>query len=87
MTLELRSGLARIQGAAPAPSEEIGLLRRRAFVERGVAMIELSDVVDPWTKQAVINEARRQLERKAEVTVPAPAAPAPATAPRRRPRR
>jgi hypothetical protein len=64
MSLGLKTGLARVQAAAAASPEEIGLMRRRAFVEHGVAMIHLSDVVDPWTKQAVINEARRQLETK-----------------------
>ena len=40
-------------------------------------MIHLAHVRDPWTKQAVINEARRQLETK----------DAAGDAPRRRPRR
>jgi len=80
MTLGLKSGLARVQAATPGTPEEIGLLRRRALVEHGVAMIHLSDVRDPWTKQAVINEARRQLETKL--------APAPeSSSPRRRGRR
>ncbi len=66
MSLSLKSGLARAQAASAGTPEEIGVLRRRAFVEHGVAMIHLSDVLDPWTKQAVINEARRQLEQKSE---------------------
>jgi hypothetical protein len=66
MSVGPRGSLA---GVVPAPAgspEEIGRLRRRAFVEHGVAMIHLAEVQDPWTKQAVINEARRQLEHKAE---------------------
>ncbi|MBM3550049.1 MAG: hypothetical protein FJX54_24185 [Alphaproteobacteria bacterium] len=64
MSSGLKTGLARVQAASAASPEEIGTLRRRAFVEHGVATIHLSDVADPWTRQAVINEARRQLESK-----------------------
>ena len=78
MSLSLKGSLARAQATSAGTPEEIGVLRRRAFVEHGVAMIHLSDVLDPWTKQAVINEARRQLEQKSE--------PADSSA-RRRPRR
>jgi hypothetical protein len=62
MSLGLRTSLERHAPSAPSTPQEIGAMRRRAFVEHGVAMIRLSDVVDPWTKQAVINEARRQLD-------------------------
>jgi hypothetical protein len=79
MSLGLKTGLSRVQAASAATPDEIGALRRRAFVEHGVAMIHLSDVLDPWTKQAVINEARRQLEQKS--------AAEPAAVPRRRSRR
>jgi hypothetical protein len=79
MSLSIKSSLAGSVGASAGSPEEIGALRRRAFVEHGVAMIHLSDVVDPWTKQAVINEARRQLD-----TAPATAAVPPT---RRRSRR
>lgn len=78
MSLSLKGSLAKAQAASAGTPQEIGALRRRAFVEHGVAMIHLSDVLDPWTKQAVINEARRQLEQKHEQA---------AEAPRRRPRR
>jgi hypothetical protein len=80
MSLGLKTGLSRVQAASAASPDEIGALRRRAFVEHGVAMIHLSDVLDPWTKQAVINEARRQLEQKS-------AGEAPDSTPRRRGRR
>ncbi len=66
MSSSFKGSLASAQPASAGTPEEIGVLRRRAFVEHGVAMIHLSDVLDPWTKQAVINEARRQLERKIE---------------------
>lgn len=62
----LKGSLARATGPSAGTHQEIGALRRRAFVEHGVAMIHLAEVADPWTKQAVINEARRQLEQKAE---------------------
>lgn len=62
MSLGLKTSLERHAPSAPSTPQEIGAMRRRAFVEHGVAMIRLSDVVDPWTKQAVINEARRQLD-------------------------
>lgn len=68
----LKGSLARATGPSPGTPEEIGVLRRRAFVEHGVAMIHLAEVADPWTKQAVINEARRQLERKADAAEPMP---------------
>ena len=55
----LKGSLARASGTSAGTPEEIGALRRRAFVEHGVAMIHLAEVADPWTKQAVINEARR----------------------------
>lgn len=73
----LKGSLARATGPSAGTPAEIGALRRRAFVEHGVAMIHLAEVADPWTKQAVINEARRQLEQKAEAGAPT----------RRRPRR
>lgn len=81
MSLGFKTSLGRAQPASPGTPEEIGALRRRAFIEHGVAMIHLSDVLDPWTKQAVINEARRQLDHKAEPGM------APAGAPRRGTRR
>ena len=68
----LKGSLARATGPSAGTPEEIGVLRRRAFVEHGVAMIHLAEVADPWTKQAVINEARRQLERKVEPVADAP---------------
>ncbi len=55
----LKGSLARATGPSAGTHQEIGALRRRAFVEHGVAMIHLAEVADPWTKQAVINEARR----------------------------
>lgn len=46
----------------PATSpEELKALRRKAFIEQGVVTIRLADVPDAWTKQAILNEARRQL--------------------------
>ena len=72
MSLSLKTSLGRARPASAGTPEEIGALRRRAFVEHGVAMIHLSDVLDPWTKHAVINEARRQLERKVEPIADAP---------------
>lgn len=43
---------------------EMNEMRRRAFTERGIAIITLMDIADPWTKQAVINETRRQIDLK-----------------------
>lgn len=51
-----------IKQAEPTSPEELREMRRRAFVENGIAHICLADVKEPWTKQAIINEARRQLD-------------------------
>ncbi len=37
---------------------------KRQALARGVAVVVLEDVRDDWTRQAVINEARRQAEAK-----------------------
>lgn len=34
----------------------------RRALERGVAVVVVEDVRDDWTRQAVVNEARRQAE-------------------------
>lgn len=36
----------------------------RRALERGIAVVVVEDVRDDWTRQAVINEARRQAEAK-----------------------
>ena len=70
MSIGLKSSLARAGRRRAGTPEEVGALRRRAFVEHGVAMIHLAQVADPWTKQAVINEARRQLDVAASAAAP-----------------
>ena len=34
---------------------------RRQALDRGVAVVVIEDVRDDWTRQAIINEARRQI--------------------------
>jgi hypothetical protein len=35
-------------------------MRRRAWHEQGIAALPVSDITDPWLRQAITNEATRR---------------------------
>ena len=58
------SYLASRTPGTPTPEPEMHRLRILALEQQGVATLKLADILDPWTKQAVLNEAGRQLGRR-----------------------
>lgn len=53
--------IGRLQPREATSPDELKALRRKAFIEQGVVTIRLAEVPDAWTKQAILNEARRQM--------------------------
>ena len=45
---------------SPTTAMEIDAMRRRAWHEHGVAALAITDITDPWLRQAVANEATRR---------------------------
>jgi len=46
--------------------QELDSMRRRAWQEHGIASIAVGEILDPWLRQAITNEAvRRWGPRKA----------------------
>jgi hypothetical protein len=54
-----RSCLARIAPETSTTPEQVDAMRRRAWLQQGVAVLPLDAIRDDWTRQAVINEAIR----------------------------
>lgn len=50
----------------PPRDERMPVGLRRQALERGVAVVVIEDCRDDWTRQAVVNEARRQIEEGRE---------------------
>ena len=53
-----RCSLDRTCSATTAP--EMDSMRRRAWHEQGIAALPVSDITDPWLRQAITNEATRR---------------------------
>ena len=53
-----RSSLDRSDAAPHTGS--LDLLRQRAWLPQGVAALAITDITDPWLRQAIINEATRR---------------------------
>ncbi len=56
----VRSTLARFIARAPRSTEEIEALRRRAWIEQGVVVLEPDELADDWLRQALTNEAAKR---------------------------
>lgn len=61
-----RSSLARVTPSGPTSAEEIAKMRRKAWQHQGVVMLRPEDVLDPWARQAIINEAIRLYGKRAD---------------------
>jgi len=55
------TSLARHIPDADLTPEQIKALARRAWLERGVALLVVKDITDPFARQAVRNEVEKQL--------------------------
>lgn len=60
-----RSSLARVTPSGHTSTEEIAQMRRKAWHHQGVVMLRPEDVLDPWARQAIINEAVRLYGKRA----------------------
>lgn len=58
-----RSSLAR--GRSPINEAELQSMRAAAWHRHGVAAIPVDDIIDPWLRQAITNEANRRWGRRA----------------------
>lgn len=61
-----RSCLARLQPSRPATENDLYAMRRAAWRKQGVAVLRPEDIRDPWTRQAVVNEATRLYGQRKE---------------------
>ena len=61
-----RSPLARLLPEPATSAETLDALRRRAWIEMGVAVLRPDEIADAWTRQAVVNEANKRFGRRAE---------------------
>ena len=57
-----RSSLDR--GQSPTTLGELDAMRTRAWQEHGVAVLPVTDITDPWLRQAITNEATRRWGRR-----------------------
>ena len=60
-----RSQLARHVRSEASPLE-LQEMRKRAWQQQGVVVLQPDEVVDPWLRQALVNEAERQYGRRRE---------------------
>jgi hypothetical protein len=49
---------------SPATDAEVNAMRAAAWHRQGVAAIPVDDVLDPWLRQAITNEANRRWGRR-----------------------
>ena len=60
-----RSQLARHVRSEPSPLE-LEDMRKLAWQQQGVVVLQPDEVVDPWLRQALVNEAQRRYGRRRE---------------------
>ena len=54
-----RCALARLVPVEPTSDAHLYRMRLRAWRELGLAILSVSEIADPWTRQAISNEAIR----------------------------
>lgn len=64
--MTLRSSLGRCQPRTPTSAEELDAMRRAAWHQQGVVVLDPASISDDWTRQAVINEATRLYGKRKE---------------------
>ena len=60
-----RSQLARHVRSEPSPLE-LQQLRKRAWQQQGLVVLQPEEVGDPWLRRALVNEAERRYGRRRE---------------------
>ena len=55
----IRCPLGRLVPRAATPDAELFLMRRRAWLEQGIAVLAIDLIRDDWVRQAITNEANR----------------------------
>ena len=60
-----KSPLGRHLRREPSPLE-LEDMRKRAWQQQGVVVLQPEEVVDPWLRQALVNEAERRYGRRRE---------------------
>lgn len=73
----MRDSLARFVGGTPSSSEHLERMRRAAWLKQGVVMLDPREVLDPWLRQAIVNEATTRYGRRPPT--PNPTTPNPTT--------
>ena len=58
-----RSPLGRHVHSEPSPLE-LEDMRKRAWQQQGVVVLLPEEVIDPWLRQALVNEAERRYGRR-----------------------
>ena len=48
----------------PTDGTALDAMRRQAWHQHGVAALNISDITDPWLRQAITNEATRRWGRR-----------------------
>jgi hypothetical protein len=48
------------RAASPTTPTELDALRRRVWREQGIVSLAIDEILDPWLRQAIVNEATRR---------------------------
>lgn len=56
----VRTSLAHRMPRPPTPETDLEDMRRRAWRQQGVVTLRLADILDPWLRQGLINEAEKR---------------------------
>lgn len=64
MRSETRGSLERRAARSATNEDELYVMRRAAWRSQGIAVLRISDIADPWVRQAVENEASRLYGRR-----------------------
>lgn len=59
MRSAVRGSLERHLSETPPTEAELFTMRRAAWRRQGIVVIQLADIHDDWTRQALVNEATR----------------------------
>ncbi len=64
MTTNIQSSLKRLQLITRLNDDEIQDYARRAYQQKGLALIPIDEITDPYVKQQIINFADRKYGKK-----------------------
>lgn len=58
--MKLRSQLAKWQQSQPLNDEELHDMARKAYHKKGLALVQINELTDPFVRQEIINYADKK---------------------------